>query len=206
MEGLTEYFQLLKARKCQAKGQVDALVILERAFAEETVRLNRYDQAHILDALRTKVVQQVEYIKQSELTALSGFTKGTLIGGFAKFAIGGLIGAMLRDDEDPLSIGAKLAAEEFARDAPFGNVVVAVGCGGVPDDVNVIPLSRRARESGKSESKVIEDIKTEGYSVMDLDVFFKALDEIKDQVLKGEFILPVTMDKFQLKLNGYAFT
>ena len=109
------------------------------------------------------------------------------------------LAALRGTQKHPIYIGAKLAADDFARTKPFGTVVVAVGPGGVPDEVNVIPLSWYARKLGQSESQVVAAIQGRGYHVMMPETFFRALDKLKDKVLEGVLTLPVAHAGLLLK-------
>ena len=198
MEGMTAYRQQMEALRCRAKAQVEALGVLEKAFAQEAEHLHRGDQAQCLDALRARVTYEVSHIRRMESAASFGFTKATLITGLAKLALGSLMASAVRSQEDPLSFGVWLANTSFARTAPFGNVAVAVGPGGLPDEVNVIPLSRHAREMGKSESEIMAAIEAHGYRLLTPESFFRALDQLREHVLKGAATLPVAIASFAL--------
>lgn len=191
MESMTGCRLRVEALRHQARVQADALAALKEAFAQETEHLHCHDQARRLDALREKVAQEVSDIERMEAAASRGFTKGKLIGGLVTFTLGSLIAATLHSREHPLSIGARLAHGDFTRTAPFGAVVVAVGPDGVPDDVNVVCLSRRARELKKSESEVVAALKASDYRVMTPESFSIALSQLKEKVLKGILALPV---------------
>ena len=106
---------------------------------------------------------------------------------------------MRHSREHPLSVGARLAQGDFERTAPCGTVLVAVGPGGVPDDVKVVALSQQARELEKTESEVVAALKASGYHTMTPESFFTALDELKEKVLTGNLVLPVAVSNFLQK-------
>ena len=185
------------SRKCvealhrQARAQLNALGAIAEVFAQEAEHLHRHDQAQSLDALQEKVAREVSHIRMMEDVAFCSFTKGTLISAAMKFALGAMIGAAARTGEHPLSVGLQLAQSDLGRTAPFGAVVVAVGSGGVPDDVSVVPLSRWARELDSTERQLMTALKTRGYRLMTPEVFFKVLDDLKEKVLNKVLDLPV---------------
>jgi hypothetical protein len=72
-----------------------------------------------------------------------------LMRGLAAFALGTLRAAVVHS-EDPLSVGLGLAKGDLERKQPYGTVLVVIGPSGVPEDVDVIPVSRWARESGRT--------------------------------------------------------
>lgn len=202
MESMTACRQRVQELRRQAKAQVDALRVLEKAFVKQAEQIRQHDQAWCLDDLRRRVTQEVEEIRRMETAASYGFTKAMLVIGVAKLAFGSLVAATLGTEEHPLSVGTKMAASDFGKTKPFGNVVVAVGLGGVPDDVNVISLSRYARELARSESEIVAGIEARGYCLTTPESFFKALDELKGKVLEGVLALPVVNAIFLLKRVG----
>ena len=199
MEYLNTCRQQIEALHCQVKAQVDALGVLEKAFDKEAEHLRRLDQAQCLDALRAKVTQQVSYMRQMESDASYGFTKGRIIGSLAKFAVGSIMASALQTDEPPLLVGAKMAANDSVENRPFGKVMVAVGPGGVPDDVKVIPLSRWAREQSRTEAEIPAAMEAQGYYLATPEEFFGVLQEVKQHVLKGNVSLPVVDFNLALK-------
>ena len=203
---MTGYRWRVEALRRQTRAQADALAALKDVFAREAEHLHRYDQARHLDALREKIAREVSDIKRMEAAAAYGFTKATLIGGVAKFAIGSLVAAARGSREHPLSVGARWAQSNFEKTAPFGAVVVAVGPGGVPDDVNVVALSRQARELERAQSDVVAALEARGYRVMTLEGFFVALDQLKEKVLKGTSALPVAASSLEKHREGLSRT
>ena len=188
----------------QARAQVDVLLPLNEIFAQEAERLRRHDQARQLDALGKKVTQEVSDIQRMETAASHGFNQATLITGLAKFTFGSLAAAAAHTPEHPLSAGARLAGDDFARNAPFGEVRVAVGPGGVPNDVKVIALSQLAREQDENESEVVAALEARGYRLVTPEAFSTILNELKDKVLKGTLALPVTSSSLGRHREGLS--
>ena len=182
----------VRALRYRARAQVDALAALKEVFAQEAVHLDRHDQARRLDALKVRVAQEVSDIQSIERAAAYGFNQAMLGIGLAKLVIGGLFVAATRSREHPLSTATQWAQSDFQRTATFGTVVVAVGSGGMPDDVTVISVSRQARESGRSESEIMSTLEVQGYRLMMSEIFPNVLNELKEKVLKGILALPVT--------------
>jgi hypothetical protein len=199
MESVMAYRQEIEGLRCQVKALEEAVRALDNAFAQEAERLRRQDQAQCLDDLRARVAQEVTEIQRAESAASYSFTKGTLISGLMKFAIGGAMATMLHSKEHPLLVGAKLAGDDFSRTKAFGTVVVAVGPKGIPDDVLTGSLSRVARETGRTESEVRAAFEGRDYRIMMPDEFLRLLDELKDKVLGGTASLPFIEARFSLK-------
>ena len=107
-------------------------------------------------------------------------------------AIGTGLGAWLSHNTDPFCRGMEVLKKEMDKTLPFGNVVVMVGPGAIPQRLEVISLSRMARESGKSESETVAALKAEGYRLGQPEILLTALDKLKEQVLSGAVVLPIT--------------
>lgn len=185
MENMNDCRQRLKELHRQARAQVDAAKVLQESLAEEADYLQRRDQAQCLDDLRTRVEREIADLRWMESAASASFTEWKLIGGVAKFAAGSLTALLRHTPVHPLAAGAKLTTSELERSAPFGTVVVAIGPSSIPDNVQVIPLSQHARDRRSSEWNIRAAYEAQGYRLVTPDSFFKSLDKVKDNVLKG---------------------
>jgi hypothetical protein len=193
------YCKRIEELRCEIKTLEEAVVTLDKAFAQEADHLRRYDQAQCLDKLQARVAQEIRYEELMESSASLRYTEARLISGLAK-AIGASLGSLVRPTkEHPLAIGARHAADEWRKSAPFKTVAVAVGPKGIPEDVRVGSLSRAARETGKPESEVRTALEGRGYRIMMPDEFLWSLGELKDKVLKGTASLPFIEARFSLK-------
>jgi len=190
MEAMKECHQLIESLLQQARKQRSALELLTGVFANEAQRLFRHDQAMRLRRLKTSVIREVSNIQEQEIVASNAFTRTSLLMGAADFALGGLAAAMTRSCQ-LFSIGAQLAQIELSKIKPFGTVLVTVGHGGLPDDAEVISLSRLARESNSSESSVEAALKARDYLLMTPDAFSNLVDELEGRVLHGSLTLPI---------------
>lgn len=202
MDTLNNHRQLVEALCRQVREQVAALEPLADVFAQEAKRLFRHDQVRCLRSLKTRVLSEVGNIQRMETAASHGFTTATLITGMAKLAFGGLVAAAVRNRR-VLDIGVDLAERDFTRTQPFGTVVVAVGRGGLPDDVEAVSLSRLARELHRLESDIKATLQANGYLLMTPEVFFRALTELERRVLDGSLSLPVTGEQLSGKLASH---
>ena len=199
MENMSDCSKRLEELRCQAMAQVDAAKVLQESLAEEADYLQRRDQAQCLDDLRTRVERDIADLRWMEDIASSASTKATLFTGLAGLAFGTILGAALHTEEHPLLVGARLANNEFKRTEPFGTIAVAVGDAGVPDDVQVVSLSKYARKQRLSEWDIRAEYEAQGYRLLTPDSFFKLLDQVKDNVLKGVSIIRTVKPRLILK-------
>ena len=116
--------------------------------------------------------------------------------------LGGLVAAVARNSS-VLSVGAHLAESDLTRTAPFGNVMVAVGRSGLPDDVEAVSLSRLARELDRLESDIEAALQTSGYLLMTPEAFSTVLTEFERRVLDGSLSLAVTSEQLSSELASY---
>ena len=202
MDTMNSHRQLVEALCRQVREQVAGLEPLGAVFAQEAKRIFRHDQVRCLRSLKTRVLSEVDNIQGMETAASYGFTKATLITGMTKLALGGLVAAVVRNRR-AFSIGVYLAESDLARTAPFGTVAVAVGRGGLPDGVEVISLSRLARESHRLESDVEAILQTHGYLLMTPEAFSRVLTELERRVLGGSLSLPVTSEQLSGELASH---
>ena len=101
-----------------------------------------------------------------------------------------------------LSVGAQWAKSEFEKRRPYGTVLVAVRRSGVQDEVDVISLSRLARESGWPEAEVKAALEARGYLLMTPQTFSRVMDGLEDSMLRGILALPIAGASLLLKSGG----
>jgi len=185
MESVTVCRQRLEALRCRVRTQVKALGVLKTAFAKEAEHLRRHDQAQRLRDLRSQIMREVKHVQRMESEAAYAFEMGTFITGLMKFSVGALGAAAAGRPESPLLVGARLAKDDFERREPYGTVLVAVGPGGIPDEVNVVPVSRWARESGRPEAEIEAALKAQGCVLMQPQTFYRVMEGLEDKVVAG---------------------
>ena len=179
----------LEALRRRVRTQVEALGVLQDALAKEAEHLHRQDQARRLRALTSEVMREVEGIRRAEADARHIFSEVRLFSGLAGFAFGTIGAAAAGSREHPLSVGARVAKICVGGTQPYGRVLVAVGPGGVPDDVDVVPVSRWARELHRGEAEIEAALKAKGYSAMTPEAFSGVTAELEDRVLGGTLAL-----------------
>ncbi len=172
---------------------------LAAALAGAAIDLARRDQAECVRNLKSVVLAEVKYLLDRESLAKSAFSKAKRAFAPASFAVGGLIGIFLHHD-NPLATAFNEAGATLGKNLPFGMVLIAIGNGGLPSDVKVIPLSRLARESGISESGMREILDGKGYFLITQQVFAATMDEVEHCVLKGVLSLPLPVTEFKKRI------
>ncbi len=73
---------------------------------------------------------------------------------------------------------------------PFRRVVVAVGPGGFPGDLEVFNVSHLAREEGLSETEVEQALVAQGYALFYSEEFKRLVAWLRREVLEGRIRLP----------------
>jgi hypothetical protein len=196
VESVTVCRQRLEALRRRVRTQVKALRLLKSAFAKEAKHLRRHDQVQRLRDLRSKIMQEVQHVQRMESDAAYAFAKGTFIAGLLKFSVGALGAAAAGRPEHPLWVGARLAQDDFERSEPYGTVLVAVGPGGIPEEVDVVPVSRWARESERSEAEIEAALKALGYVLVQPQTFYRVMEGLESKVVAGvPLALPVAAAK-----------
>ena len=176
--------------------QVAAIKQLVVAFAESNIQLIRHDQVARLGLLKAIIMQEVENIKRIESAAQSGSIKGVWFESGAKFVIGSLLAAS--SGRDPLDTGMGMVKSVLSKKVPYGTILIAIHEKGLPDDLKIVPVSRFARESNKTESEVETDWKHDGSLLMSPEKFAELLDKVEREILDGSYSLPVGIDRLSL--------
>ena len=196
MDTVRYYHQLALALYLKAREQTAAVGSLEDIFVQEAERLNRYGQAIRLRSLRARVLHEADNIREAEATADCASTKLGLGFGTGKLTLGMLL-ATVPDNRIIRSLGKKMLQSDQSGARPFGTVEIAIGHEGLPEGVAVVPLSRLARESNRSESDVRAERQAGGSILMTSDDFCRLLGKLEKKVLDGTLILPVTLEQLR---------
>ena len=184
----------------KVRAHTTAVRELVAILADGAQRLTQHDQAACLRSLKTRLIEEVGHFQRMETAAHTGYSQGKIISGLAAFAIGGLFGAA-SGRKDPASAGWRLAKSVLDKNVPFHTVLIAVGKGGLPDGLEVIPLSRLARELHKSELEIEASLKHNGYLLMTPEKFAKVLDKVERGILDGSVSLPIVIDEIIEQIN-----
>ena len=172
---------------------------LASALASTANDLTRRDQATCLRSLKTEVLAEVKCFLDIESSAKSGFTKAKLINVPLTFFITALSEDLLHH-KNPAEKARKAAVETLSKKLPFGTVVIAIGKGGIPEDVEVVPISALARKSKTTEAKVRTTVIGRGYLLITSKAFATTIDKIEKLVQDGVLSLPLPAKEFIKRL------
>lgn len=194
MEGLTSYSAHVKSLQLQAAKLVSAGPALTSLLNEEASRLRRQDEASRLEALRSSIMQKLEWARTMEGAARYGDTKAKLTGSL--FELGaGIIMKLATDDRRVQGVANHLLKNIGGKDLPFGTVMVCIGPKGVPGDVTAISISELARKSDREESQVISELERRGYLLFSERAFSLLMDRLTGDLQTGRASLPTPAEK-----------
>ena len=194
MAGLTSHGTYLKNLLDQVRRLTSSAFSLSAIFAEEANRLSREDQASRLRTLYFSIKRQLDWVKSGESAASCGYSQGNLIVLLSRLAAGSVIKMVSRNEQ--LSAFADYLLESRTnKERSFGLVLIGIGPGGLPDDVQVVSISRLARELDRTESEVINALQELGCLLFSEKTFSFLVDKLVDDVRKGRLRLPVSMEK-----------
>ena len=162
MEAIADFKKWIWEMCSELGQQVDIAKRLAVAFADTDTQLVRHDQVSQLEILRSRISSEVENTERMESAAQTGYTEGTLVNSGFALVFGSLF-MKARGRKDPLKFGVQMARSVLSKTVPFDNVLIGIGKDGIPEDVKVIPVSRLARESKRSESDVVASLKRNRY-------------------------------------------
>jgi len=195
METIVNLSTRIKQLSLEVEQQTVAVSELAVSFADGAQRQVRNDQAILLRSLKTRIMWEVENIRRMELAAQSRDNNITLFGKApAAFILGSLYTAATRH-KDAYKTGVKLAGSVLSKKIPFGMVLIGIGKEGLPEDLKIIPVSRFARESNKTEPEVEMSWKHDGSLLMSPEEFAELLDKVEREILDGSASLPMAVDE-----------
>lgn len=192
MESLKSYHDHLEDLKHQARKLASIGLTLNTLFTEEAKQLSRKDEASRLRTLYRAVVEQLEQVKRDEGSASYGHSKARLV-----TSLGGLIAGvaikMTSKDKQLSAFSDHLLNNLGGKRQPFGTVLVFIGPKGMPDDVEVVSISRLARELNREESDVTNELQKHGFLLLGEKAFSLFIERLIDGVLEGQILLPISM-------------
>ena len=145
--------QNLRVRAGKLASAAESLATL---LEQEAIRLKRGDEVARLKALRVAIARRIESARSEENSASSRYEKIRAIRSVAGF----VTGLIAKTNNDGLEIiSHALIQPPVDGKPPFGTVLVRIGPGGVPEDVDVVSVSRLARDSRREQFRVIQDLK-----------------------------------------------
>ena len=194
MEGITTHSTYLKDLLSRARRLTSSAISLSAMFTEESDHLNRWDEASRLKALYSVIRQQLDRAERSEDAASYGHSQGNLIVSLGGLAVGSLIKMASRNKQ--LSASADYLLKGLGNEKrPFGLVLICIGPKGLPDDAEVVSISRLARESNRVESEVVGALQEGGYLLLSEKAFSLLVDKLIEDVREGRLRLPVSREK-----------
>ena len=199
METVADFEKWIETMSSELGQQVIAVKRLAIAFTEDDIQLIRYEQVARLRILRSRIMAEVESIKQIESTAQMWASKGVLLNGAVAFAVGNLFMAT-KGRQDAFDIGAQMAREVLGKKAPFGTVFIVIGKEGIPEDVRAISVSRLARESNRSESEIEVGLRHDGHLLVAPEQFDQFSDGVERAVFDGSLSLPISIDRLNRRI------
>ena len=193
MEGLNSLHVHLKNLRHQAKRLTSTCLSLITLFDQEANRLNREDEASRLKALYSSIRQQVDTAKQGENSASDGHIQAGLISSLGASALGGIVKQVSKNKRIS-AFADHLFESPTSKERSFGTVLICIGPMGLPDDVQVVCISKLARESNRPESEVIKEMQEPGCLLFDEKIFSLLIDRLVNDVRDGRLLLPISRE------------
>jgi hypothetical protein len=159
--------------------------------AAEAGRLSRWDEASRLKELYISIRRQLDQVRISENAASCGYSRAELRFSVGTLALGGII-KLLSSNRGLSAFADRLLESPVNKERPFGLVLICIGPGGLPEDVQVIPVSRLARESDCEESEVVHVLRQHGYLLITEAAFLVLILRLVADVKEGRLRLPIS--------------
>lgn len=185
MEIINELSSLLTNELKAVKRLNDAFMELNRRLAKEAKLIDRLDRIARIDELKSRLVSAVNHVQQEEKNSERISNAGKVYSGLLGFAVGSITGVVIKQ-ENPFLSGYKLFSKELEKKTCFGAVMMALKEGRKIDDIEVIAISRLAREAKTTEAEIISSLKNQGYSLIAPEEFWLSLDYVKEAIKEGK--------------------
>ncbi len=192
MESLKSYHNRLQSLQRQAERLTATGLFLITLLAEEVKRLNREDEASRLKAVYNAVVEQLDRVECSESSA--SYAQSQVNQTASMFTLGMSLGRSMVSKGNRLSTFSNSLSSVSNKKPPFGNVVVCIGPGGLPGDVEVVSISQLARESNRPESEIIQKLQKGGCLLSSQERFSRLIDKLVIDVREGRLYLPIPVE------------
>ena len=199
MADMTIKYTSLEDLKRRASELVSAVQTLAILFEEGATRLSREDQVARLKILHAAILQKVERARAQETAANTGHSMASTVSSLFRFG-GGLI-TLTSEDTTMQAISQHLLARPARKEPSFGTILISIGSGGVPEDVEAINISRLARESKRDERDVTNGLLADGRLLFTINTFSSLIDRLAGEILGGELNLPVPIKRV-LRIQG----
>ena len=194
MESLTYYSNILNSLRHQAEELTSAGLSLSSLFEKEATCLNRRGAILCLKTLLTSIRQQLDRVEREEDAIAREYSKSDLALSLGRLAVGSTI-KMMSTNRWLTAFSDNLLTSPTDKQRPFGKVLVRIGPKGLPDDVEVVGISRLAREENRQETEAINDLQERGYLLFSEKTFSLLIDKLITEVEKGQLGLPVSAKK-----------
>ncbi len=190
MENLKSLYTCLEDLKSQARALASSGVSLAELFDKEANRLSLQDEVSRLETLCNSIRQQLQLTEREENTARSAHYQASY-----PYSIGGSILSFIAavSNNKKVSTVSRFVTESIKDNwRSFGNVLISIGPNGFPEDVKVISVSRLARDSGRPESRIINELQGRGYLLFGEGYFSLIVEKLIGEVRAGRLHLPVS--------------
>ena len=185
MEFNKELRNLLANKLKEVKQLNDAFLDLDNRITEESGHIDILDRIARIDTLKARLVNKVERIRQEERSSEVAFSNIKLFSGVLGFFAGSMIGKISKQ-ESPFALGGRLFIQELGKKSPFGTVMMALKDERKIEEIEIIAISRLARESKTTDAGTISSLKSQGFSLMTPEEFWETLDHFKETIKEGK--------------------
>ncbi len=185
----------LQKKAAKLVSVAESLTIL---FDQEETQLKKKDEVARLKLLRSAILQRAEQERSMEISASIGYKQRRLIAQSA----GLLITALIKNNKVQ-SVARSLLKEPAGEKRAFGTILIRIDKKGIPDGVDVVPISRLGRESNQTEAEVINRLKKDGSLLLNDENFSRLIDKLIERILEGQIALPVSIQTLSQILTTY---
>ena len=165
---------------------------IKRLFDENARHLIRHDQAAYLERLQAEIRKALEIMREQEADEKSNFDLQVLHGAIPSM-VSDLFSAF-KSRTNPSGKDQFEYVKTMFGNPTFNRVIITIGPEGVPCGVEVVSISKKARQSRTSERSVIDNLQNDGLLLVEPTIFDKLLAYFKKAILDGNASFPINLE------------
>jgi small-conductance mechanosensitive channel len=182
------YLNNLQSRAAKLTATGHSLITL---LTNEARRLKCGDEVSQLRMLLSVTLKEIDRARTTESSANHTHRQSSWLISAGGLAISLMMG-MHSKDQLMSNISKGLVSNLTNDGLSFGNVIVSVGPSGIPGEVEVVSISRLARETKRREIEVMNELSERGYLLFTEKTFSLLIDKLIEGVLQGQMSLPIS--------------
>lgn len=165
---------------------------LDNMLSTRAIQMKQQSDLKDIEKLKEKIRVEVRRWKYRE-EMVSALNPGMNIGGPGK-----KLSSFIAWPRADSCLEQTTSVRGLQNQQTFGNVMICVGEKGIPDCVEVVSISKLAREQTRREPEIVNALRRQGKALFSEYEFHNLTDKISHGIAQGKFFLPLCLDQLPL--------